>query len=550
MPTEIEEFTDEELEQELDNEVESAVEREVSEDSEFDTEGPIESEEERELVEPGKQAVLDQKGGEPDDWNLEYKGNSGYRFDGENVRDPDGNIWVNEDEALHQEMLAQWSEGGSTNFFLPDYVETTEESETLFITTMILSEKGDLSYEIHSRVTFFPKHEDISAPSPEYGELERDHETVSFEETVESIHVRAESEHQTSAETTGVGLNTEEVGHMNDAAEESPGKADQRLLDLLDMSTLEAEIYGVEEFSRAVEAPLVPEVEQVDAPVLAVESTPGLVVDEILVSPQELTFEQPVTSSAEAIKQVQVSAIVEPVPAPIEMRREDEMQYDRRVTDAFEGNAEREDISDTKEDTPEGVKEVVLPNVSTEPILVVDEVTAISRESIPERFVGEPPAVEGSLVTPTFQEPISLAASNPLRAVTHEPAVTPKTIPEYAEPTEQTLIKQPKQSVLTTDPLLRNNPLREGEGKAERIEKTPDILFDRTYEPIAEPQKAQVILRSLGFAPIRNAESIGLRQAQSDTPVILPPQDTRTIARGRGSIRVTESRGVTMEMTA
>jgi hypothetical protein len=111
------------------------------------------------------QAVLEQKGGEADDWTLEQRGESGYRFDGEHVRAPDGSIWVNEDAALHREMLAQWKEGTNAVFFLPDYREKTPDGETLYVTQLMLRKDGTVSYEIHKHEIAHRREEDASLPA-------------------------------------------------------------------------------------------------------------------------------------------------------------------------------------------------------------------------------------------------------------------------------------------------------------------------------------------------------------------------------------------------
>ena len=101
---------------------------------------------------------------------MEYKGDSGYWFDGQEVRDPDGNAWTNEDVALHQGMLAQWKDGGNTVFFLPDYREQTEEGEILYVTQLILGEKGGVTYEIHKHETRYPKDEEVGEKIEEHAE--------------------------------------------------------------------------------------------------------------------------------------------------------------------------------------------------------------------------------------------------------------------------------------------------------------------------------------------------------------------------------------------
>ena len=111
-------------------------------------------------VSAGLQAILDSVGGEPQDWELVSSSESGYFFDGENVLGPDGAIWTNEDTALHQEMLAQWREGESAIFRLPDYREESEDGETLYVTELILGETGEVTYEIHKHETTYPREEE------------------------------------------------------------------------------------------------------------------------------------------------------------------------------------------------------------------------------------------------------------------------------------------------------------------------------------------------------------------------------------------------------
>lgn len=117
-------------------------------------------------ADPGLRAVMEHKGGEADDWSLEQRGESGYRFDGEHVRGPDGAIWMNEDAGLHREMLAQWQEGRGAVFFLPDYRETTADGETLYVTQLILAENGAVTYEIHKHEIEYQRDETETA-SPE-----------------------------------------------------------------------------------------------------------------------------------------------------------------------------------------------------------------------------------------------------------------------------------------------------------------------------------------------------------------------------------------------
>jgi len=172
MPTETEDFVDEEFLTDAEESVEntSSAEYEERETFELSDNETNKDAEPQELIEPNRQAVLDQKGGEPSDWQLEYKGDSGYHFDGQDVRDPEGNVWTNEDTALHQEMVAQWKEGGSAIFFLPDYREQMEDREILYVTQLILSEKGGVTYEIHKHETIYPKDEGVVEKKEEYTE--------------------------------------------------------------------------------------------------------------------------------------------------------------------------------------------------------------------------------------------------------------------------------------------------------------------------------------------------------------------------------------------
>ena len=177
MPTETDDFIGEEHATEFDQfdgSIEGGPSPENQESGIFgsssDIHETIGASEPQEFIEPGKQAVLEQKGGEARDWELEYKGDSGYWFDGQEVRDPDGNAWTNEDVALHQGMLAQWKDGGNTVFFLPDYREQTEEGEILYVTQLILGEKGGVTYEIHKHETRYPKDEEVGEKIEEHAE--------------------------------------------------------------------------------------------------------------------------------------------------------------------------------------------------------------------------------------------------------------------------------------------------------------------------------------------------------------------------------------------
>ena len=123
------------------------------------------------------QAILEERGGRPEDWAFVDRGDAGYRFDGENVRDPEGNIWTNPDAGLHQEMLEAWRAGEATVFLLPDYVERTEETETLYITTLTLDASGHVGWEIHAHETAIMRDEESST----FRETERSSETYAVQ---------------------------------------------------------------------------------------------------------------------------------------------------------------------------------------------------------------------------------------------------------------------------------------------------------------------------------------------------------------------------------
>lgn len=148
-----------------------------------------EFQEQQEHVDYVKQTVLEQKGGNTEDWTLEQKGDSGYNFDGKNIRDPDGNIWENEDKLLHQEMLTQWKEGVNKVFFLPDYKEITEDREILYVTTMVLGEVGNVTYEIHKHETQIPKREQEHLQEQLYSQNNAQHKEVYTEIPIMSSEV-------------------------------------------------------------------------------------------------------------------------------------------------------------------------------------------------------------------------------------------------------------------------------------------------------------------------------------------------------------------------
>lgn len=219
MSTETEDFVDEEFLTAAEQSVEDVSSAEYEERETFESSGSETSNEAepQEVIEPGRQAVLDQKGGESNDWQLEYKGDSGYHFDGQEVRDPDGNVWTNEDTALHQEMVAQWKEGGSAIFFLPDYREQTEDREILYVTQLILSEKGDVMYEIHKHETIYPKEEEAGEENEAYAAALAELRLDTVEDSHETHEIESPADTLMSIETAEVlGVNDSELVEVAD----------------------------------------------------------------------------------------------------------------------------------------------------------------------------------------------------------------------------------------------------------------------------------------------------------------------------------------------
>ncbi|RJQ34428.1 hypothetical protein C4568_02585 [Candidatus Parcubacteria bacterium] len=131
-------------------------------------------------------AILEERGGKAEDWAFVDRGNAGYQFDGKDVRGPDGEIWTNPDAALHEAMLESWREGESSVFLLPDYMERTEDKETLYITTLILdSATGTVGWEIHAHETPILKDEEVETRASDNTNTET--HTVRWEEMFEEI---------------------------------------------------------------------------------------------------------------------------------------------------------------------------------------------------------------------------------------------------------------------------------------------------------------------------------------------------------------------------
>lgn len=179
------------------------------------------------FTEPGKQAILDQKGGDPNSWVLESSG-AGFIFDGENVRGPDGAVWQNADTALHQEMLMQWKEGGPQVFFLPEHKVEGETFEATYSTLLMLSEEREVTYAIYSHTIAIPRTESIQ---PE--EKFRTSQEVSPRSFEDLYQVHAESTESTKPETIAASAELEEQIHVPESEDsdiESGESSDHRVL--------------------------------------------------------------------------------------------------------------------------------------------------------------------------------------------------------------------------------------------------------------------------------------------------------------------------------
>jgi hypothetical protein len=174
--SETEDFIEEEF---LETEQEAAVEAAHEREDEPYGDADHHAESKHPDISPGLQAILDSVGGEPEDWESVYQG-EGYTFNGEHIIDPQGKEWVNDDRDLHASMIAEWREGESNVFQLPDYREETEHGEALYVTQLVLGGKGDVTYEIHKHEIIYPRDEE-EARSADVVNDARERAPVSFD---------------------------------------------------------------------------------------------------------------------------------------------------------------------------------------------------------------------------------------------------------------------------------------------------------------------------------------------------------------------------------
>lgn len=162
--------------------------------------------------------ILEERGGRAEDWQFVDRGNAGYHFDGENIRDPDGNIWTNPDAELHAAMLQEWREGESSFFLLPDYVERTEDTETLYITTLFVDgASGTVGWEIHAHETPILKEEGSETKA----EFERSAESyaVRWEELFDEASI-ADNDRETAVGTVIAAEKAVETGEGAELSDE------------------------------------------------------------------------------------------------------------------------------------------------------------------------------------------------------------------------------------------------------------------------------------------------------------------------------------------
>jgi len=94
-------------------------------------------------IDPAIASVVERGNGSISDWEVYKKGEDGYTFDGENIRDGGGEIWTNPDSAMHEQIIAAFKEG-ETTVPLPDHTEKRDEGDCirieLYVTQLHLSE--------------------------------------------------------------------------------------------------------------------------------------------------------------------------------------------------------------------------------------------------------------------------------------------------------------------------------------------------------------------------------------------------------------------------
>lgn len=498
-----------------------------------------------EPLEPGKQAVLDQKGGQADDWGLEYKGDSGYHFDGHSVRDPEGKVWINEDAALHHEMLSQWAEGGSAIFFLPDYKETTEDKETLYVTMMILGEQGDVTYEIHKHETFLPKYS-LSVDIDQGSMSNLDSVGFELEDIFESDEV-AEIEHIESFENgsaerqdidTEAEMNQGQILEMNTTEDTAP---DQWLVDLLALDALDdidvpilneqktfpepvlitTALSRVEQSSetvdsaRTVDSPKTASTSATsvpDAQLLAAELLYDVSKEDVKAPPEISQHEQPHTTLGSEVLSGSEKVQEEPLDVDISIS-------DNMVTELLRNEPDGIEINNA---------DVVIPEVAVKVEELVDTEVAPSAKKIP-------------LAVPL--ERIELTNENTKKTGNNETQVVAK--PTVVVETTVSLpnVTSTEKSNMSQDSALIADDLR------------TETVHNHGKE--TETLKAAEVLRKLGIPfPTSNHESAGLSKMPASAPHYVPSDQggQRCIPRRDRphpyAGRVSEKDGITMNMAA
>ncbi len=488
----------------------------------------------QESFEPGRHAVLDQKGGEPDDWILEYKGDSGYRFDGRDVRGPEGTIWTNEDAALHQDMLAQWAEGGSAVFFLPDYKEQLDDREILYVTQLILGEKGDVTYEIHKHETIYSKGEDLGEKiggyadalmEPQFGAVEYDHKESGVERsTVTFIGAEATidlSVHDPESSEFADGFRLQEV-ITPIAIERAESVADAPMEDV-------SENIGDVAKSGKTDGPDSWLVELLNFDVLdPVESDNAFIAE--VNAPQEA-----IANPAERISHADVS--VEPV----------------KIHATIAGIAEsQEPIQDA----------IVMEEPTTVQTEMVEEISPVSAEmqESPSDTVDRIKSVHIEPVADTVESELSRPLLKAVETKEFErndlkiSSVAERSkAPELLEVPNMTVGLEEIANVQIQEPVAEEYELMQS---VQTADKSGEIKSSTNDNSQPSPfQNAETILRALGI-PIsipqhpQEIEHAGLKSISGITPTASSPQQTRTgTNRSRGSAR-SHRDGVVLEIAA
>jgi len=118
-----------------------------------------------------------ERGGNAGDWIVDSR-TGGFHWDGENILNPEGNVWINSDSEMHEQILGAF-QNSEASVFLPDYEERKDEGDfirvELYVTQLHLDkETSEVSYSIVKNETWIPKED------PEHGSRASDRNTESY----------------------------------------------------------------------------------------------------------------------------------------------------------------------------------------------------------------------------------------------------------------------------------------------------------------------------------------------------------------------------------